>query len=61
MKRVCNRPIKIDAANLCYETQHTVLYDKLCALELGECLDIDEFRLYRTEGRYYDNVYSIKV
>jgi len=61
MKRICNRPIQIDALTLCYETRHTLLYDELCALKFGECLDMDEFRLYRTEGRYYDNVYTIRL
>ena len=61
MKRVCNRPIQIDALTLCYEAQHTLLYDELCALKFGDCLDMNEFRLYRTEGRYYDNVYTIRL
>lgn len=61
MKRVCNRPIQIDALTLCYETRHTLLYDELCALKFGDCLDMDEFRLYRTEGRYFDNVYTIRL
>lgn len=43
MKRVCNRPIQIDALTLCYEIQHTLLYDELCALKFGDCLDMNEF------------------
>ena len=61
MKRVCNRPIQIDALTLCYEVEHTYYYDKLSILDYGECLDMNEFRLYRTDGRYFDNVYAIRL
>ena len=61
MKRVCKRPIQIDALTLCYEVEHTYYYDKLSILDYGECLDMNEFRLYRTEGRYFDNVYVIRL
>ncbi len=61
MKRVCNRPIQIDALTLCYEVEHTYYYDKLSTFDYGECLDMNEFRLYRTDGRYYDNVYVIRL
>ena len=61
MKRVCKRPIQIDALTLCYEVEHTYYYDKLSILDYGECLDMNEFRLYRTDGRYFDNVYAIRL
>lgn len=61
MKRVCNRPIQIDALTICYEVVHPYYYDQLSNLDFGECLDMNEFRLYRTEGRYYDNVYAIRL
>ncbi len=61
MKRVCKRPIQIDALTLCYEVEHTCYYEQLNNLDLGECLDMNEFRLYRIEGRYYDNVYAIRL
>ena len=61
MKRVCKRPIQIDALTLCYEVASTEYYDKLSSLDYGEWLDIDEFRLYRIEGRYFENVYTIRL
>lgn len=61
MKRICKRPIQIDALTLCYEVASTNYYDKLSRLDYGEWLDIDEFRLYRIEGRYFENVYAITL
>ena len=61
MKRVCNRPIQLDALTLCYESVQPYYYEQLSALDYGECLDMDEFRLYRIEGRYFDNVYVIRL
>jgi len=61
MKRVCKRPIQLDAVTLCYEVVHPYYYEQLSTLDYGECLDMDEFRLYRTEGRYFDNVYAIRL
>ena len=61
MKRVCNRPIQPDAVSLCYEVVHPHYYEQLKTLDYGETLDMDEFRLYRIEGRYFDNVYAIRM
>ena len=61
MRRVCKRPIQIDALTLCYEVEQPYYYDQLSNLDYGECLDMNEFRLYRTEGRYFDNVYAIHL
>lgn len=61
MKRVCKRPIQIDALTLCYEVEQPYYYEQLSNLDYGECLDLYEFRLYRTEGRYFDNVYAIHL
>lgn len=61
MKRICKRPIQIDALTLCYEVASTDYYDKLSRLDYGKWLDIDEFRLYRIEGRYFENVYAITL
>jgi len=41
--------------------EHTYYYDKLSILDYDECLDMNEFRLYRTDGRYFDNVYAIRL
>ena len=46
MKRVCNRPVQLDAVSLCYEVVHPYYYERLSALDYGECLDMDEFRLH---------------
>ena len=61
MKRICKRPIQIDALTICYEVVHPYYYEQQSPLEYGECLDMSEFRLYRTEGRYFDNVYAIRL
>ncbi len=61
MKRVCNRPIQLDAVSLCYEVVHPHYYEQLQTLDYGEYLDMDEFQLYRIEGRYFDNVYAIRL
>ena len=61
MKRVCNRPIQIDALTICYEVVHPYYYEKLTAFDYGDCLDMGEFRLYRIEGRYFENVYAIRL
>ena len=61
MKRVCKRPIQIDALTLCYEVVNTYYYDQLNDLNFGEWLDVDNYRLYRIDGRYFDNVYAIRV
>lgn len=69
MKRVCNRPVQLDAVSLCYEVVHPYYYEQLSHLEMGERLDVNDiedesqsnFRLYRTEGRYFENVYVIKL
>ena len=61
MKRVCKRQIQLDAVNLCYEVVQPYYYEQLKALDYGEFLDMNEFRLYRIEGRYYDNVYAIRL
>ena len=61
MKRVCKRPIQIDALTLCYEVKDTFYYDQLRLLDFGESIDLDEFQLTRTSGRYYDNIYIISA
>lgn len=61
MKRVCRRPIQLDAVTLCYEVVHPYYYEQLSSLNYGECLNMDEFRLYRIEGRYFENVYVIRL
>ena len=61
MKRICKRPIQIDALTICYEVVHPYYYEQLSNLDYGECLDMYEFRLYRTDGRYFDNVYAIRL
>lgn len=69
MKRVCNRPIQIDALTICYEVKHPYHYNQLCSLDMGERYDfysidddsICEFYLYRIEGRYFDNFYTIRL
>jgi hypothetical protein len=61
MKRVCRRKIQIDALTLCYEVENTYYYDQLRQLDFGASIDLNEFQLIRTIGRYYDNVYNIQA
>jgi len=61
MKRICKRPIQLDAVTLCYEVVNPYYYEKLSTLNYGESLNMDEFRLNRIEGRYFDNVYVIRL
>lgn len=61
MKRVCTRAIQIDALTLCYEVEHPYYYEQLSSLSFGESLDMVEFRLFRIDGRYFDNVYVIRL
>ena len=61
MKRICKNKIVIDALTICYEVTKDYPYSELCKLEFGESLDCGEFRLYRTSGRYYENIYTIKL
>lgn len=61
MKRVCRRPIQIDALTLCYEVEHPFYYEQLRQIDYGKTIDLNEFQLTRTSGRYYDNVYRINA
>ena len=61
MKRVCRRKIQIDALTLCYEVENTYYYDQLRQLDFGASIDLNEFQLTRTTGRYYENVYNIQA
>lgn len=59
MKRVCNRPVQIDALTICYSLADPYCYDSLGKLEDGEVMEVAGLRLCRYDGRYFDNVYSI--
>ena len=61
MKRVCRRKIQIDALKICYTVVHPYHYERLCELDYGESYEMQEFMLCRTEGRYYDNIYIIRL
>ena len=61
MKRVCRRKIQIDALTLCYEVENTYYYNQLRQLDFGASIDLNEFQLTRTSGRYYDNIYNINA
>lgn len=59
MKRVCKRPVMLDALTVCFQIEDNVLYEKITSVSYGEEMDFLEFRIRRTEGEYYKNVYSI--
>ena len=61
MKRICRRKIQIDALTLCYEVENTYYYDQLRQLDFDASIDLKEFQLTRTSGRYYDNIYNIQA
>lgn len=61
MKRVCKRPIQIDALQVCFSVVNPYHYDQLKELELGAIYSPYEFILQRVEGRYYNNIYNIIV
>ena len=61
MKRVCRRKIQIDALTLCYEVENTYYYDQLRQLDYGDTIDLGDFQLTRTTGRYFYNIYDIKT
>lgn len=59
MKRICKRPVMIDAFTVCCEVENSVLFDKIHSLEFCESIEFEHFTLTRTDGRYYNHVYSI--
>ncbi len=61
MKRICRRKIQIDALTMCYEVGNTYYYDKLCQLDYDDTIDLGDFLLTRTTGRYFYNIYDIKA
>lgn len=61
MKRICRRKIQIDALTMCYEVGTTYYYDKLCQLDYDDTIDLGDFQLTRTTGRYFYNIYDIKA
>ena len=61
MKRICKRPIQIDALTMCYSVNQQHYYEQLQRLNYEETIDFEDFQLTRTSGRYYDNVYRIEA
>lgn len=46
---------------MCYEVGNTYYYDKLCQLDYDDTIDLGDFLLTRTTGRYFYNIYDIKA
>lgn len=61
MKRVCRRPIQIDALQVCFSVVKPYHYEQLKALEICDTYSPYEYILQRVEGRYYNNIYNIIV
>lgn len=61
MKRICKRPIQIDALTICFSVVNTYHYDQIKDLAMGDTYSPYEYILQRVEGRYYNNIYNIKV
>ena len=59
MKRVCKRPVIIDAFTVCCQVENSVLFDKIASLEFGESIEFEDFTLTRVDGRYYNYVNTI--
>lgn len=61
MKRVCKRPIQIDALTVCFSVVTPFHYEQLTSLDIDDTYSPYEYKLKRVEGRYYNNVYNIIV
>ena len=59
MKRVCKRPIVIDAFTVCCQVENSVLFEKIASLQFGESIEFEDFTLTRIDGRYYNYVNTI--
>jgi hypothetical protein len=59
MKRVCKRPVIIDAFTVCCQVENSVLFEKIASLQFGEVMEFEDFTLTRIDGRYYNYVNSI--
>lgn len=46
---------------MCYSVVNPRHYEQLCVLEYGESYEMPEFILYRVDGRYFDNIYTIRL
>ena len=61
MKRVCKRPIQIDALQICFSVAKPYHYEQLKYLGMGDSYSPYEYILQRVDGRYYNNIYNIIV
>ncbi len=61
MKRVCKRPIQIDALQICFSVAKPYHYEQLKDLGMGDSYSPYEYILQRVDGRYYNNIYNIIV
>ena len=59
MKRVCKRPVIIDAFTVCCQVENSVLFEKIASLQFGESIEFEDFTLTRIDGRYYNYVNTI--
>lgn len=59
MKRICKRPVRIDALTMCFSVKKPHHYEKLKTIEIGQKYDLGDFQITRVDGRYYNNIYSI--
>lgn len=59
--KACNRPVILDALRARYSIENDYYVTELTQLKYGERYDMYDFHLYRVEGRYYDNVYIIRL
>lgn len=55
------RGVIVDAMTICCEVVNDCYVDKLYRLKSGEFLDVDEYRLFRVQGRYYDYTFNIII
>lgn len=53
------RGIIVDALTICCEVVNDCYVEELYRLKSGEFLDVDEYRLFRVQGRYYDYTFNI--
>ena len=61
MKRICKRPIQIDALQVCFSVVNEYHYNQLMELEFGDLYSPFEYTLQRVDGRYFIHIYKIYV
>lgn len=57
----CDTGVIIDALTVCCEVANGCYMEELSELHPGESIIVDEYELFRVQGRYYDYTYNILI